>query len=134
MAGALMLFACAEDGMEEFYRTILALKRSLPALDHGSLDYFAVKSDDPRIFTLLRKLDGQAVIPVVNIADRISRATLTVDTAALGLRGSRFLVTDKYDGSVIAGSSGVIWSAAELASIPVAVDAFAFRFLEIALA
>jgi glycosidase len=131
IAGAIMMVEGAEVGMEEFYRTILGLKRSLPALDHGSLDHRAVTADDPRVFTLLRKLDGQVIIPVVNIADKISHTTLKVDTAALGLRGGSFRVTDRYDGSVIAGPSGVIWSAAELASIKVPVGAFHFRFLEI---
>jgi hypothetical protein len=118
--------------MEEFYRTILALKRAIPALDRGALDYFAVRADDPRVFTLLRKLHGQVVIPVVNIADRISATTLTVDTGALGLRGNRFTVTDRYDGSLVAGPSGLAWSLKELATIRITVGAFLSRFLEIA--
>jgi hypothetical protein len=71
------------------------------------------------------------VIPVVNIADRISRTTLTVDRGALPLRGERFRVTDRFDGSVIVGPSGAAWTAQELESIPVVLAAFQARFLEV---
>ncbi len=132
IAGALMLFACAEDGMEEFYRTILNLKRSTPALDRGEVDYLAVRADDPRVFTSLRTLDAQVIIPVVNIADRLAAPTLSLDPSLLPLEGTHFTVTDRLDGSRWAGPSGLTWSRAELASIKVGLNAFQARFLEIA--
>jgi len=132
VAGPIMMFAGAEDGMEEFYRSILALKRSLPALDGGAIDYLAVRADDPRVFAVLRTLDGQIVIPAVNIADRLASPTLTVEVDSLPLKGERFRVTDRYDGSAFAGPSGVTWSTEELASIRIPLNAFQSRFLEIA--
>jgi hypothetical protein len=132
LAGALMMFACAEDGMEEFYRSILRLKRSFPALDRGAVDYLSVTADDPRAFTVLRTLDEQVVVPVINIADRLAAPRLTIAPGILRPRGDRFTVTDRMDGSVFAGPSGLAWTAQELSTITVALNAFQARFLEIA--
>ena len=131
IAGALMMVEGAEIGMEEFYRTILALKRSIPALDRGAVDFMSVRADDPRVFAVVRTLDARTVIPVVNIADRLAPTTLAVEPGALALRGDRFRVTDRFDGSVFAAPSGLTWSARELESMRVPLGAFQARFLEI---
>jgi glycosidase len=131
IAGALMMVEAAEYGMEEFYRSILRLKRSLPALDRGAVDYLAVRADDPRVFATLRTLESQVVIPVVNLADRLAAPTLSLSTDSLPLKGARFAVTDRMDGSIVAGPSGVAWSRAELEHVKVGLSAFQARFLEI---
>jgi len=131
IAGSLMTYSGAEQGMEEFTRSLLALKRALPALDRGDVDYLAVRADDRRVFATLRTLDGQAVIPVVNVADRLSTAVLALDPAVLPVRGAAFRVVDRLDGTVLLGPSGPAWRKEELGAIVVPLSPFQVRVLEI---
>jgi hypothetical protein len=103
-----MMYAHAEDGMEDFYRDILRLKRSLPAVDRGTVDYLAVGCDNDRVFAPLCSLGAQVVVPVVNIADRGCTATLALPVDRLDL-GDAWAITDRVDGSALAGPSGRTW-------------------------
>lgn len=130
LGGPLMMYAHAEDGMEDFYRAILSLKRSLPAVDRGALDCLAVSCDDDRVFAPLRTLGGQVVVPVINLSDRARAATLALPVDRLGA-GASWLVTDRVDDSRIPGPSGKAWKRAELAAVKVDLGPFQHRFLEV---
>ncbi len=131
LGGPLMMYAHAEDGMEDFYRDILRLKRSLPAVDRGAVAYLAVGCDNDRVFAPLRSLGAQVVVPVVNLADRACAATLALPVDRLA-PGDAWTVTDRVDGSVLAGPGGRTWKRSGLAAVKVDLDPFQYRFLEVA--
>lgn len=131
LGGPLMMYAHAEDGMEDFYRAILALKRSLPAVDRGAVDCLAVQSDNERVFAPLRTHGNQVVVPAINLADRPCTATLSLPPDRLG-PGDAWTVIDRVDRTVLPGPSGGSWRRAELAAIAVDLAGFQHRFLEIA--
>ena len=53
------------------------------------------------------------------------------EVAGYGSTADAFRVTDRFEGDLVAGPSGVTWSARELGSIRVTLGAFRSRFLEI---
>jgi hypothetical protein len=126
-----MMYAHAEDGMEDFYRDILRLKRSLPVVDRGTVDYLAVGCDNDRVFAPLRTLGDQVVVPVVNLADRSCAATLALPVDRLG-PGDAWTVTDRVNGTVLPGPSGGTWKRRDLAGVKVDLGPFQHRFLEVA--
>ncbi|HSV93833.1 MAG TPA: alpha-amylase family glycosyl hydrolase, partial [Desulfobacterales bacterium] len=130
LGGPLMMYAHAEDGMEEFYRDILRMKRSLPAVDRGDIDCLAVGCDNDRVFAPLRTLETQVVVPVINIADRVCAATLALPVDRLG-PGDAWIVMDRVDGTVIAGGSGGTWKRRDLTAVKVDLGPFQYRFLEV---
>jgi hypothetical protein len=126
-----MMYAHAEDGMVEYYRSILALKRALPAVDRGTIEYLAVGCDDDQVFAPLRTHGGQVVVPAINLADRSCAATLALPVDRLG-SGDAWTVTDRVDGTLLRGPSGQAWKREELAAVEVDLGPFQYRFLEVA--
>jgi glycosidase len=131
IAGPIHMLAGAEVGMEDFYRNVFRVKRSLPALDRGSVDFLAVQADDPHVFTPLRVLDEQVVIPVINISDSPTETTFTVPPSALPRRANAFRVVDRMNGSPLMGPSGAVWTPTEVGRMRVQLAAFQGRMLEI---
>ena len=56
----------APDSILNFYRTVLKLRRNEPALKYG--DYTALNTDDPRVFSYIRKYKGEAVLVALNMS------------------------------------------------------------------
>jgi len=126
--GPLMMYAHAEDGMEDFYRDILRMKRSLPAVDRGDIDCLAVGCDNERRVRAASHPRTQVVVPVINIADSACAATLALPVDRLG-PGDAWIVTDRVDGMVLAGPGGRTWKRGDLAAVKVALGPFQYRFL-----
>lgn len=54
----------------EYYRRLFRRKRELPELTHGALLLEEVQSDNPRVFTALRRFEGREVVVLVSLSDR----------------------------------------------------------------
>jgi alpha-glucosidase len=70
----------APDSVLNFYKRVLALRRSEPALKLG--DYVALNTDDANVFSYLRKTDKEAVIVALNMTAQPQ--TVKFDLSAQG--------------------------------------------------
>ena len=81
--GGVMSFAQAEEGSEDVYAELIAMRKSYPALMEGSCDYVAINSEDRNLFIPLRHTSAQTLIPIINFspdtADSVIDATAAVD-------------------------------------------------------
>lgn len=100
LEGGIMAFAGAELGDEDYYRHLLHLRRTNPALREGSSQYDAVWSDDRRVFTFVRATASQIVVPVIlfacdsaSVEIRFSKAALPYPATAVRVRD---LVQDSW--------------------------------------
>jgi glycosidase len=71
--GGVMSFVGAETGSEEFYRRVLKLRESTPALQYGSCEYLTVVSENERVFSPLRRYENEWALPVLSF----SKETIT---------------------------------------------------------
>src|SRR5205085_3182594 len=53
--GGFMDYHGADEGHEEFYRRVMHLRRTVPAIKHGTCDYLAVKPSEEMVFAPLRE-------------------------------------------------------------------------------
>ena len=85
--GGVMNFAGAEKDSEDFYRQVLSLVKSVPALDVGSTcECLSVPSSNDRVLPLLRRRGADWAIPVLSFSAEPVEADLSL--AALHLRPS----------------------------------------------
>jgi alpha-glucosidase len=68
-----------------FYRQLLALRRSNPALLDG--DYIAINPDDPQVLSYVRRTANQSVLIVLNMS--AAPQTVTVDLSSQGLASAK---------------------------------------------
>ncbi len=68
------------DSILNFYRTVLKLRRTELALKYG--DYTALNTDDPNVFSYIRKYKGEAVVVALNMS--ASAQTVKFDLSAQG--------------------------------------------------
>ena len=60
------------DSVLNFYRTVLRLRKTVPALKYG--DYTALNTDDPNVFSYVRKYNNEAVLVVLNMSPEAQTA------------------------------------------------------------
>ena len=60
------------DSVLNFYRTVLRLRKTEPALKYG--DYTALNTDDPNVFSYMRKYNNEAVLVVLNMSPEAQAA------------------------------------------------------------
>ena len=68
----------AEKDNEEFFRKILSLRNSTPALAKGTCDYLKCNTGHPSVLALYREYNGAFCIPVFNFSEQPSPCRLRV--------------------------------------------------------
>jgi glycosidase len=81
--GGVMNYAGAEQGSEEFYGKVLALREAIPALKDGDCDYLAVRPANDRVFAPLRSYRGQQALPVLSFSTEPIRTELPLEALHL---------------------------------------------------
>ena len=81
--GGVMNYAGAERGSEEFYRKVLAVRESTPALREGSCDYLAVRPGNDRVLAPLRRYGKEWALPVLSFAAEPIATELPLDPLGL---------------------------------------------------
>jgi glycosidase len=66
--GGIMSFVGAEAGSEEYYRKVLSIRESIPALKNGTCEYLTVTSENERVFTPLRRYGKEWALPVISFS------------------------------------------------------------------
>lgn len=107
--GAYMTFVGGEEGIESELRLVHALRRHLPEIRHGEVDYDAVAAGDDAVYAVLRRTTDRATIVAVNTSERGLRTTVEAELdPALEVERS---VLDAWSGEWIAcevGSDGTL--------------------------
>lgn len=89
--GGVMTYVWAEKGSEDFYRRVLELRESTPAIRGGSCDYLALRPSSDRVFApLWRSAEGLA-IPVLAFSDKPIEAQIPLDALKLDPDGQYIL-------------------------------------------
>jgi hypothetical protein len=82
MDGGVMSYVWGEKGSEEFYRRVLQLKQSIPALE-GSCDYLALRPSSERVFAPLWRNGESLAIPVLAFSDKPIETEIPLQSAGL---------------------------------------------------
>src|SRR5581483_11179147 len=96
--GGIMNYAGAETGSEEFYRKVLAIRESMPALREGTCDYLAVCPSNDRVLAPLRRLGSHWALPVLSFSAEPIRTVLPLDTLRLKPQGT-YTLTEVFSGA-----------------------------------
>jgi hypothetical protein len=99
--GAVMNFAGAEKGSEAFYKRVLGLRQSIPALREGACDYLAVRPGNNRVFAPLRRAGESIAIPVLSFSAEPVATTAVLE----GLSGN-FEAREELSGRTAAVEDG----------------------------
>ncbi|MGD0501004.1 MAG: alpha-amylase family glycosyl hydrolase [Bryobacteraceae bacterium] len=83
MDGGVMNYVWAEKGSEDFYRRVLALRESTPAMHDGSCDYLALRPSSNRVFAPLWRGGGNLAIPVLAFSDKPVQTQIPLDALKL---------------------------------------------------
>jgi glycosidase len=129
--GGMMVFSGAEEGVEEYYRTLLRLRRELPALSVGSCDYTAVHVDSENVYAPLRIHGRQIVVPVLHFADRSVRVCIALPVEKLPLDAQSYRLVDRLSGAPVRGPGGEVWTRAQLGAVRMELGPYQARMLEI---
>lgn len=110
--GGVMSFMGGETGSEEFYRRVLALRESLPALKMGICDYLAVQPGNDRVFAPLRRHGADWALPLLSF----SKEAITTDVPLKALNldpNTTYILHESFSGMERTGKG------AELATLKV---------------
>lgn len=96
--GGVMNYVGAERGSEEFYRKVLALRESIPALREGTCDYVAVRPGNDRVLAPLRRYGKQWALPVLSFSAEPIRTELPLNTLGLNPE-TMYTLSDAFSGA-----------------------------------
>jgi hypothetical protein len=102
MDGGVMNYTGAEKGSEDYYRKVLSLRESIPAIREGSCDYLAVRPIDRRVFTPLRRLGDHWALPVLSFSAEPIKTEIPLDSLGLD-PGSTYTLFEAFSGVKRAG-------------------------------
>jgi len=126
--GGVMNYVNGEKGSEEFYKKILHIRNSTPAIYRGDCDYTIVTPSDEMVIAPLRSYNGSYVIPVVNFSDKSSTVKLSIPIEKIGTKTeARYLVKDLMEER----APGKSFTGVELSSMNLDLEGFQVRILSI---
>ena len=96
--GGVMTYVGAEKGSEDFYRKVLALRESIPALREGTCDYTAVRPGNDRVLAPVRRYGKAWALPVLSFSAEPISTELPL--GPLGLDPERtYTLTEAFSGA-----------------------------------
>ncbi|MDX1933608.1 MAG: alpha-amylase family glycosyl hydrolase [Capsulimonadales bacterium] len=129
--GGFMDYNGADRGSEAFYRKVMRLRRSEPALREGTCDLLAVTPSDPMAIAPLRQTVGQTLLAVLYFEDRSARIGLPIPPDVLPADHDTFLVRDRMSGRIVPGPNGNRgWKREELTDFAADMKPYGVRLLE----
>lgn len=81
--GGYLACAGAEVGVEDELRKALRLRRTLPEIDHGLVDYDGVRADSDDLYVLVRRDGRRSTLVAVNTAGHPVTSRVLIDTGSL---------------------------------------------------
>jgi hypothetical protein len=109
--GGVMNYVGAEKGSEDFYRKVLALRESIPAIKDGDCDYLAIRPGNDRVFAPLRRSGELQAIPVLSFSTEAVKTELPLEALRLKPE-TEYAVREEFSGAVRTAKGK------ELASLP----------------
>jgi len=92
------------DSVLNFYRQLLALRHTEPALLEG--DYLALNVDDPNVFAYLRRYKGEAVLVVLNMSPSPQKVRFDLGPAGFAAPKLKVLLSNGH-AAVVGGLDGM---------------------------
>jgi glycosidase len=105
--GAFMMFVGGEEGLEAELQRVHALRKHLPEIRDGAVDYDEVSVDAEAIYCVLRRSAHRAALLAVNTSDAPTRATCTVRATPLESRTERDSVLDAWNDELLPHGSAL---------------------------
>jgi hypothetical protein len=124
--GGVMNLAGAESGSEDFYRQVLSLVRSVPALDVGSTcEYLSISSSNDRVLPLLHRRGADWAIPVLSFSAEPVETELSLAALHLHPRAS-YELQEAFTGARMKGKG------TELAHVKLQLPPYAVQLWTVA--
>jgi len=104
----------------DFYKRILNVRSSSPALDHGDADYRSIVCSNENVFTVLRFLGDEWAVPVINFSNERVECFIGLPADLPGLdAGSTYEVMDLMSGTKMKPGSSTGFTVRDLHRIEV---------------
>ena len=137
--GGVMNYAGGEDGSEELYKSLIAMRKTFPALMEGSCEYLAVKSESRNMLTLLRRKGEQTLIPIINFSPDATETTMDATAAVAASTLAATSGNGRSDADTHAtyrlteyfSSATLEIKANELASIPINIEPYSYQLWQV---
>ena len=128
--GAYMTFVGGEEGIEKEVRRVHRLRKTLPEVGYGTVDYDAVSVDQDAVYAVVRRVGDECSVLLVNLSDAPVEANCTIDIQALGLADNfRYRIYDAWSDLAFAVDLGYASRAAELRRLSIPFEAYQPRLL-----
>jgi glycosidase len=128
--GGFMDYNGADAGSEAFYRRVIHLRKTQPALYAGTCDYLAVKPSNPMVLPPLRQSAGQTLLPLIHFDNQRSNAHIPLPLGRMGLDAEAYLVKDLMTNRALPSPTGRAWRRDELEGFTVEMAPYAVRLLD----
>ena len=127
--GAYMMFVGGEVGIEEDIRRVNRLRHTIPEIRLGAADYDGILVADDRIYAVVRVLDGQRSLVLVNLSgEAIATSCALVDLSGL-TSPTGYLLHDVWQDDSLPSADGYSWFPAQLGAIDLAFTPHQVRVL-----
>lgn len=130
--GGFMDYNGADKGSEAFYRRMMHLRQTQPALKRGTCDFLAVTPTDPMAIAPLRQTEGQTLLPVIYFDDKPARIGLFLPLHTLNLEAATYAVRDLMTNRFLpAPDGGRVWKREQLKRLRVDMEPYGVRLLDL---
>jgi len=130
--GGIMNYVGSEKGSDNFYRSLLRLRQTIPVLRYGECDYLAVEADQPKILALLRSDREEHAIPVINLGKDRVEVHLKIPGERLGLgKSDECMLFDAMNHELVNINSKNRFNQDDLTNIRMDMPAFHVRILRV---
>ncbi|HYH13285.1 MAG TPA: hypothetical protein VD789_13080, partial [Thermomicrobiales bacterium] len=131
IGGVYMTFVGGEVEIEDDIRRMTSLRAMLPEIRLGSPNYDAVRADDDFVFAVLRELDGNVALVLVNLSNDPVDTRVALDTSRLASTWTAFQVRDVWNDTGLRHPEGYVWTEDDLAAFTIQFDPWQPRVLVI---
>lgn len=120
-----MVWSGEEAGLEGYYQRLFGLWHKYPILRYGEILYNRVKSDDPSIFAVIRRFEGQVFIGLINFSPHKKTFRLSLPASEMGLQSDvKYCLYDALAGEDWDEEDGSHWTGVELQDIRLTMEPY----------
>jgi hypothetical protein len=119
-----MIWSGQEQGDERFVGRLLRMWEQQPALRHGAAHYNAVPCDSAQVFAVLRTLDDERLLSLLNVGPHRQTIAVSLPVDTLGLPEGDYMLYDLLDAREWDEEGQCSWQRDELLALRLTLEPF----------